>query len=269
MKSIFSFLSYKQYLYSYLSNQPKRGYGLRSIWAEKLGCNLAYLSRVLNKEAQLSVEQALELSELLKLGSEERDFFLLLVRKDRAGSFKLKSIIESEINEILSKRSLLRNRIEIKTKIDIEAQAKFYSSWLYSAIHMALTLEDINSKHEISEYFGISVNKSSEILDFLEEIGLISIINEKVTTLENQMFLGSDSNLISMHHKNWRIKALEEMSEINRESIHYSTVFTFSKEDYPRIKEILIKAIEDARNVVGKTAKEDEITCLNLDFFKL
>jgi len=269
MNSIFDYSEYKPFLKAYLASQPKKGHGLRSLWAEALSCNSAYLSQVLNHHAHLNLEQAAELCEQLLLRAEEGQYFLLLVQKARSGTRKLDKHFQNEIDKILNERRLLRNRVDIKENLQQADQIKYYSSWQYAGIHMAVTLDRINSKNDLIEHFKIPAHRISEILDFLESCQLINNTNGKYTTGKKRIFLGSNSPLISKHHTNWRIKAIESLELVDDTSLHLSTVLTMSKSDLEKVREEILKGIENARELVKQTTKEEEIVCLNVDLFHL
>ncbi len=77
-KSLFEYLSYKTYLKAALENKPSGGHGFRSKIAAALGCQVSYISQVLNKEAHFSLEQAEALNSLLGHTDEESEFFSCL-----------------------------------------------------------------------------------------------------------------------------------------------------------------------------------------------
>ncbi len=50
--------------------------------------------------------------------------------------------------------------------------------------------------------------------------------------------------------------------------LHYSSVFTLSEEDYPRVKEILTKALSEALKAITSSPEENG-AAICLDLFKL
>ena len=57
-KSSFSFKDYKALLHWRIETSPRRGRGVRAALAQAMKVQSAYLSRVLNGDADLSLEQA-------------------------------------------------------------------------------------------------------------------------------------------------------------------------------------------------------------------
>lgn len=269
MNTVFEFDNYKAFLSSYLRQKPGRGHGLKSKWAQAMGCNVAYVSQVLNHEAHFSVEQSVNLLELLGLGESEEKFFLLLVQWARAGSVKLKNRIANEVQQIQQQRTLLRNRVDIKQRLTVEHQAQYYSSWHYAAVHMGTTIKALRTKSALAERFQISERRVSEVLDFLIKIGLVVVEDGQYVPGESRIFLGSDSHLISKHHSNWRLKAMQSLEEVRDDSLHLSTVITLSGSELKMVREEILAAIEKARSIVRQTTNEEDIACLSVDLFRL
>lgn len=121
-KSIFTYINYKIYLKALIRNTPGYGHGFKSKIAKHLGCQTTYISQILNKDANFSLEQVEDLNELLGHSREESQFFRLLVQWERAGTVKLKNAIQYEIKEVLAKRELLRERVEKTDSLTDEQQ---------------------------------------------------------------------------------------------------------------------------------------------------
>src|SRR6185437_4362530 len=95
--SIFEFTDYKAYLRAWIAARPRAGHGEKSRIAEAASCHLAYVSQVLNASAHFSAEQLVALSDYLGQNEEERDYFLLLLSRARAGSRRLERFYDAKI----------------------------------------------------------------------------------------------------------------------------------------------------------------------------
>lgn len=270
-KNIFDYKDYKTYLEDYITSQPKGGRGLRGSLAEKMGVPVSHISQVLNGKSQLSMEQAEAANEFLGHTDDEAQFFMLLVQLNRAGTPELRKRLNRQVQQILEKRLILKERLGVTSApLSAEQQSIFYSSWLYAAVQVALTIPRYRVKEEISSYLGISLKKTGEILEFLVSNGL-AVQNKKgqyeVGTA--RIHLGSDSPLISKFHSNWRLQAIKSLErEDHFDDLHYSSVVTISAADFMRIKSILVKNIEDIKPIIRDSPAED-VHCLCLDFFRL
>jgi len=266
--SIFEFSSYKSYLIAIIRHNPHYGHGFRSKLAKTLGCQAAYISQVLNKEANFSLEQAEDVNELLQHSKEEGYFFRLLVQLERAGSVKLKSVYKQEIAEILSTRELLKERVEKTESLTKEQQTRYYSRWYYSAIHILCTIPEYQTKDAIIKNLKLDVTTVNEAIDFLTESGLLVANAGRYTTSTKRLFLGNDSVMISQLHSNWRLKAIDSLDRRSDRDLHFSTCISLAESDFRKIKNRLIEEINQVRSVV-KESKEEDLCCFNVDFFSL
>ncbi|MGE3610258.1 MAG: TIGR02147 family protein [Bacteriovoracaceae bacterium] len=262
---IFAFNDYKQFLKEQLQ---LRGHGSRLELASALNCQSAYITRVLNHDAHLSLEQAVEASQFFHLGAEEEDFFLLLIQYSKAGTKKLQDLTKKKIKAIRERRALLSNRVTIKEELDESNQAKYYSKWYYAAIHIAVTVPELTTKESISHYLNLPMNLTLEALEFLVRTGLIHQEEGKYSPGKSRIFLKGDSPFVTQHHENWRLKAMNNMQTGNKNNIHFSSVYSLSHKDFEIIKEKLLQNIQEVRGVVPPS-KEEELCVLNLDFFSL
>ncbi len=80
--------------------------------------------------------------------------------------------------------------------------------------------------------------------------------------------LKSDSHLIEMHHAHWRDQALNNLRDGDEEAIHYSAVFTTSKDDFLELKSMVTSFIKKSTNLIAPSRPE-ETYALGLDCFRL
>ena len=268
-KEIFEYQQYKVYLNDWIKEQPNRGYGLRSAIAEALHCQVAYVSQVLNANAHFNLEQAESLNRFLGHVKDESHFFLLLVQSARAGTVPLKEYFTDQIQQVLQRRVVLKDRLDVKKTLGLQDQATYYSAWYYSAVHVALSIETLQTKEALARYLGLSVGKTAEILKFLISVGLASQSEGGFKIGTTRIHLADDSPMISKHHSNWRIKAIESMDKSATDTdLHYSSVVTISNDDVLKIKSMLVRSISETKSVI-RDSKEEQIYCFALDFFRL
>jgi len=267
--SIFDYKDYKKYLNDLIASKPKGGRGIRSTLASAMGCQTAYITRVLNGSAHISLEQAQKANRFFSHSDDEADFFLLMVLNTRAGTVDLKKQISKHIDTVLQKRLILKDRLDVKRTLSRVDQATYYSAWYYGAIHMMLTVPRFQNKEVIAEKLNLRIKKVSEVLEFLTSVGLAVGTHGVYKVGTTRIHLENDSPMISKHHTNWRIRAIDSMDKKDeREDLHYSSVVSVSNDDIYKIKSIMIKAIEEIRAVV-KESKEESVACYTMDFFDI
>ena len=113
------------------------------------------------------------------------------------------------------------------------------------------------------------MRRTGEILEFLVSLGLAIQKGNHYEVGASRVHLGGDSPMISKHHINWRLQAIQSLERENREvDLHYSSVISISKEDTLKIKSLLVDSIEKTKAVI-KESKEEELHSFCLDFFKI
>ncbi|MFL5812438.1 MAG: TIGR02147 family protein [Bdellovibrionia bacterium] len=266
--SVFEYTSYKAYLLAWIESRPQKGRGERSRIAETLRCQLAYVSQVLNGPAHFSFEQAEALNQLLNHTDDEADFFHLLVQLERAGTPALRSRIQRKIKKILNDRLILRNRLEFEETLSREDQAIYYSSWYYAGIHVAVAIPALQTREALVRALGLPVSRVTQVLEFLVSRGLVQESKGRYSTGNTRIHLESDSPMIAKHHVNWRMQALQAVEKESADELHYSSVITASEGDIPRIREVLVKAIEQIREIV-RPSQDETLYCYTLDLFSV
>lgn len=269
MKDLFDYDDYRAYLLDWIELRPNNGRGARAELARAMGSPVSHISQVLGNSTEFTLEQGESLNQHLGHKPDECDFFLLLLQKSRAGTPALKRRVESQIERIRERRLVLKNRLEVKKTISNEHQARFYSSWIYAAVHVALTIRKLQRKEDLAAFFQLEGALVSEVLDFLVSIGLVHQMGGRFVATETRMHLASDSPMISKHHINWRLQSIQSLEKVVPGSdLHYSSVVTIANSDVAKIKSVLIKAIENAKQII-RDSPEEELYSLDLDFFKV
>jgi len=266
-KSIYDFSDYKAYLRSQVGDKTARR-GLKSALANALSCQPTYISRVINGPAHLSLEQATGVNEFFSHSRDDSHYFLLLVQKDRAGNRPLKSYFAEQIQEMLDRRLNLTRRLGTQNKLSEEHKQIFYSSWIYLAIHIALTIPELRTREALAQYLNLPSKKVAEILEFLVEAGLARPDGQHFTSESSLLRIGSDSPFIIRHHCNWRTQVLESLDREKIHDLHYSGVVSLSRADVRVLKDRMLEHIKEYVTTV-RASKEEEVYVLCMDFFGL
>lgn len=266
-KNIFEFNQYKLYLSAVLGG-PKVRTGLRMKAAKRLKCQTSYISQVLNGKAHISLEQAYTLNEFLGHDEEESDYFLLLVQKDRAGTQDLKNYFLNQLNAIIQKRLVIRNRIKQTEFLSSDDQSIYYSKWYYSCIHVLLSIPRLQTKEELARALHLPLSTVTDVLQFLESRGLAKLEQGKYQIGPRHIHLPHDSPHISKHHHNWRTRALVSLDTPQKDDLHYSVVMTMSHEDMKKIKEQMVKVVQESLKMIAPS-KEEVAFALSFDYFQI
>lgn len=262
-RSIYDYGDYKVYLATILENMGK---GARGKLAQAAGCQPGYVTHVLSGNAHFSPEQAERIGHFLGHQDEQNHFFILMVSLNRSGTESLRRYYRRQLEAIRENRSVLKNRVKFQKSLSKEFQARFYSSWHYGAFHVATSIPGCHTEKGLSDYFQVPLQKVTEVVSFLEEVGLLIREGSKLKVGPSQVFLGSDSPLISKLHTNWRLEAIKSLDRYSERDLHFSSVFTASREDVVQIREVMIECINEIRSVIGPS-KDEACFVYSLDLF--
>jgi uncharacterized protein (TIGR02147 family) len=267
-KAIYDFNHYKAYFEHKVGTRSQRR-GVKSEIASSLRCQPTYISQVLHGKAHLSLEQADILNVFFGHSKEEAAFFLLLVQKDRAGTISLRRHFEDQLESMLQKRMVLTERLGKKDGLTKEDQSRYYSSWHFAAIHIALTIPDLQNSKSLSEYFRLPLKKVNSVLEFLVKTGLAKPIGGSNFQAGSSVIrLGNESPNILRHHSNWRQLVMESLDREEIGDLHYSSVVSLSKKDALKIKDRILDWLQKDLEII-KESKEEELYSYCIDFFHM
>lgn len=266
-KSVFDFIDYKPYLRSVAGEGVRKG--VRMAMAKAIRSYPAFITQVLNGDAHLSLEQGEALCGFLTFGKEEREYFLLILLHSRAGTAPLKKHFRAQIDAIRARRLVLTERLGKAHVLSEEERARYYSSWLYIAVHIALSVPALQDKKALARHFQVRQGLVAEIVDFLLGAGLVV---EKpgggYAFGPTQIRLGNDSHHIFKHHTNWRNRAIESLERESLRDLHYSGVYSLTLADAEKIKDRLLEEIKACQQVL-RESREEEVYAFCVDFFNL
>ena len=152
-------------------------------------------------------------------------------------------------------------------ELTTEQRAIFYSSWIYVAVFVATAIDDGQTQDQIAKTFQLSRAKAEEILSFLVQTGICEKKAARFCMGKAVVYVPNDSPFVVKHHTNWRMRAIQKMDQRSDEEMFFSSPMSISKSDFPRIREIFAKAIQQTLQIC-QTSPAEEIVCLNIDFFK-
>lgn len=266
-KTLYECNSHIEYLNSVFDPRKARR-GIKAKFSEHLRIQPAFLSQVLSGKYSLSVEQADLANQFFEHSNEDSNFFILLVSRDRAGTSTLKAYYEEQLKTILQKRLLISERIGKKTEVRESAKNEYYSSWVYSAVHVICTIEGVSSKQDIARLLQLPIDLVSKVIEFLIENELIIKKNGKFEWTNSWVRIDKNSPHIIRHHSNWRIQAINNLEIQTNNDLHYSGVFSISQKTARTIKDLLMESVKENLKRIEESSEED-VYVLNVDFFSI
>ena len=264
---IYEFLDYKKALRADIKNTaPERGYQARL--ARAAGCQSSFLSQVLNSHVHLTLDHAIGISNFWKLSQDSEDYFLHLVEHARAATPALRSYLQRKLDDLRKTQEDISQRMQQEELNNKTLSTLYYSAWYLLAIHVAINIPSLQSEEALAERLRLPEDLIQESLKKLAQMGLIQRQGKNWVSTKRHLHLPRNSTLIDVHHSHWRLRAIENAQMKNLEDMHYSTVMALSRDDFRKIKTLLISLVEKSKEILAPS-KEEELVCLNLDCFKI
>ena len=265
MKTVFEYTTHFSYLKERLSDSAR---GTKNSFSLALQIQPAFLSQVLKEKYPLSLEQADLANKFFEHSGDESDFFLNLVGRDRAGSVSLKKYYTERLGFIHQKRQQLIERLGRKSMMTPEVQGVYYSSWAYSAVHIACTIPELATKKSLSDKLNISEEFVGKILDFLSENNFLQKSLDRYIPTNTWARLDKGSPHILRHHANWREKAIQNFDNQTDNDLHYSGVFSMDLKTARKIQNAFLDFVKVQLKEI-EAAKEENLYVMGVDFFDL
>jgi uncharacterized protein (TIGR02147 family) len=266
--AIFEYDDYKPYFRDLIQSKGTAGRGEYRRIAETLNVHPTMVSQILSGEKEFTPEQIIRLAKHYGLGKTEGKYLILLVEIARAGSVELKNELIEMKEEIQKKSQQLAHRLQASKELSDQQKAIFYSSWVYSAVQIATSLERKVDFEYLCNRFNLSTDRVRDVLDFLKETGLIVEQDGILKPGVKSTHLPKGSPLSIKHHANWRVKAIEKAENLRDEELMYSVNISLSQEDFKKLRESMVEFIQKFLKTVHASPAE-EVAQFNLDFFWL
>lgn len=263
MKNIYEFKSYHAYLIDILKNHKTKR-GLQTRLALALEIHASYLTRVMNEEAHLTLDQAFLLAQFQNLNASERDYLILLVSKDRASKKDYRAYLENQLDDFRRRAENLTERLSA-AEIHPFTENVYYSCWLHSAVHLLLTIPQLQTAGAIASKLRLDVAAVEESLHVLKKLELVHHAGGRWKPTKNNVHLDKNSWMASLQHRNWRTKVLEQLQLQPNQGVHYTGVHTMSHEDLSwfkkRLQDLFLELAQKVRPSKEETAA---VTCIDL-----
>lgn len=266
--TIFDCSNFHQFITQSLENNSEFKRGEKRALAEFVGIHPTLLSQILSGTRNFTDEQVYLLGEYLGLTDLENDYVYVLHQIATCQTKKFKDKLLRRKEELKSRSSQLNERLQKEKVLSEEDKSIYYSSWQYSAIRMATTLEGGRSRDEMAERFELDKKAVNEVLEFLQKTGLAKLEKGRFHPSVSRTHVEKNSPHYKQHHTNWRIKSIQRLDKSLEGDLTFTAPLTLSLDDFDTLKEEMVKLIQKVSSVV-KDSKAEEVYCLNLDFFKI
>jgi uncharacterized protein (TIGR02147 family) len=264
--SIFATDDYRTIVQEWVAS---RGRGEYRRIAAALKMHTTLVSQVFNGRKCLTEEQASRLCDYLGLDGLEGDCFLKLVQLERAGDESLRARFRRHLKQLRAQAKEAKSRVPEATELSEQDRAIFYSSWQYSLVRLATSIEGTQTVPELSSRLSLSRARVNEILGFLVARGLcVRDQNGRYRRTEKNTHVEASSPLAVRHHQNWRAKALELLEHADADDFSFTAPVSLSRKDIPKVRERLLDAISEIAKTIENSGSE-ELVYLGMDWIKV
>ena len=262
----FSHDDYKSLTRAWVKEQPSAGRGQFQKIARHLRVGSTLVSQIFRGDRHLTPDQALSLAAYFRFSKLERDYYVLLVQKDRAGTADFQEYADGKLRELRRKSSDLKSRLDVDRELTDAQKARFYSSWRYAGVRNFLALPGERTARAIASRLGIELDAAEEALEFLLESGLCVPSSEGPTPGPKLTHLEAASPLVISRQMQWRAKGFAAMERQNKQNLFYTCPMSLSAEGRDKVRALLVAMIQEALAIV-RDAPSEELACLNVDWF--
>ena len=265
---IFDFEDYKAYLKARVSAAKKDKHtGYSAALAAAIGAPAPFVSQVLHTHVHLTLDHGIRAALFWSFTSLEREYFLALVSHARAGSAELREYLEGRLGVFRDQASRLDKRFQQEKISSEEAQWAYYANWTIQAIHMALTVPALQTPTAVAARMHLPEAEVLLALEQLEKLGLAAKQGGRWNASHTIVHLPKNSPASRMNHCLWRQRATQSiLGSGSREQLNYTGVYTLSRADFAKVRDLLVEALEKSHKVVGPSPAE-ELACVALDWF--
>lgn len=262
---IYAFDDYRSFFAQRIEQDPKR-WGMKSRLAEHLGCQTGFVSQVLTGSSHFSSHHLLLCAGFFSLTEDETDYLFLLEQYQKAGSSGLAKYYLKKIKE----RQVQQKKLQPKApkQIPIAEATEVFGDPIYITLLAAVSCKSYKSIQALSERFQIDTPRLLAALSKLESLGLIyrNKVGYSLSPDSSRLHFPKASPISAMHLMNWRIEAKKHFQ--NESARNYSIICGVSQQGADEIQN-LIKDLTVKIDKIIENSIEEEVYCLNLDFFRV
>ena len=248
------------------ANEFQTGY--KSRLASAMGSPPSFLSQVLHRHVELSLDHGIRLARFWSLSNLEQAYFQDLISLSRAGSHELKDYLQGRLTQARTQAQDLSQRFERPKISSTDEQWTYYTTWYFGAIHLLLTIPGFRTIEKIAQKLHLPAEQVEEALRALEQMGLVKAHEKSWKVTQKSIHLPKTSAASPVNHWIWRQKGIESIHRAKPDDLHYTSLHTLSRRSVAILKGILLRAIDEIRKEV-EPSPEEELVCINLDLFHI
>lgn len=266
LASIFAYSDYRAYLTNFLKTQ-EAGWGVLTRLAKAAECHRPYLSKVVAGEAHLTASQLFGLAKYWQFSEAETEYLLRLLEIEKATQAKFKKYLRDKNEELKRKEEKLAKLVDRPALSPDSKDALYFSFWAWCAVHVLTSIPQFQTVKAISERLHLPPAQVEWMLATLAGWGSVKEEKGRWKFAANEHHISRESPLSVFHHSNWRQLAMLNAQKQLPESVHFTVVQSVSREDFEKIRGLVLEAIRNVAKIAGPSA-EEKMYAFSCDFFE-
>lgn len=242
-------------------------------YAEAIGVQKTFVSKVLNGSAHLSDDQLYLTLEYLTFPVEETKYFRLLYDYSRTGLSSRKKVLLNQIRKIQEEQ----RQFKIHTTAEMQKPefsheiGEYYLDPLNLIVHAYLGIRKFAQNPSlIATELELPPDQLIKILERLKRSKIIDfdIGGGKVQVLKNALHLDIDSIYNQPHQQIFRLRCLEHVTKLTPEQrFVFSLTFSGSREVKKRIQEMYLDFFKQVETLLDSESSYEDVYQINFDLF--
>ena len=215
----------------------------------------------------LTLDHGANLADFWTFNKNETQYFLDLMQLERSSSPTLKKILEENLDNLRQDNKRLNNRSHKSTNLSSGLkEALYYSSWHVGAIHALTAIPFFQKAKNIAERLGLGTGLVEKTLEDLETLSLVKRKSNQWIINGPSIHLPRNSPLSQINQSNWRTNAMSHLGKSSGDGKHYSGLLVMSRSDAKKTLAKINEFIKELHSEV-ESSKEEELVCLNMDYY--
>lgn len=264
--AVFYYENYRTFLTDLIAeNENVKGY--RTRLAAAAGCQKSFLSQVMSEKVHLTLEHAAGIAGFLGYDTDQTEYLIDMVTRDRASDGPLKKILNQRMSRKKTEKRKISNQFPTSHQIEFKHHAEFYGRWYVSAIYMLMG--QTQDAELLARRLGIKSELVTDALSVLERIGLTyKDTMGRYHKTQTFLFL-KESPFKYSFRSSWRNVGLLKQQLPDPDAAFFTMLWSVSHENRVKVLRIFTEAIAAAQDICSLTQLEEDLICLNLDLFSV
>lgn len=264
--TVFNYSDYRTYIEKKIKTK-EFGRGGKAKMAVHLGCQPSFVSQVLKGKSSFSLEQGFKLNSFFRHNTLMKDYFMVLIERDRAGTFELQKYFESKQKDLLEKSKLIENQMEFDQISEGDAMV-YYSNWNHVLVRNLIDIPKYKNTDVLREKLNLNKKDMAEVLDFLLKKDLV--VKDKKGLLQighKRLHIKKGSPVAKFGNITTRLEMIKNLEKESYDSIHYTCNMTLAKNKLEEFKKRFVTLIAELNEELNDEQHESEtMATLVVDF---